>query len=757
MPPLRQRDPLPDSGSIAGISPGDAQGCKQCNLTIARGISASGAKIYREQGTISYRECALLNVDTKKVNDKEMALDEFKSKLAAGKYFIQQGNGYCSQVILSQQDLQNVTNINGIPWNTARNPSIRKLTSGGGFSSITKLFIKPAIPFNVSFNGESIQISTMTLFHPCPIRIDNIQYDAVLTLGDVGDNSAKTVILVPISGSLMPGVSGSFFSKIASFIPGILMPNPATGQYESIDIPTGKDWDLSKIFPGTAKGKETFVDAAYYVWNSTPELELYLKNTIVNPSWLPNIEQYGWRPISNTSLRKFIMLAKPIPINTFDLQTIRMLPATPSNEAIPPPLMTSLVYTPAKTCGSTKKEKFTLDEQDACDPFAQMTPPSSVTKDTIVSLLIGVITALAVVIGIYFGMKYAGQPVATKLKDWGEKVGKVISDASRSKIPTPIVPSEKTFEVENPLLKKKEEQAKAEAKKKEAEAEAQAKKKAEQEAKAEAKKKEEDEKKDLLQKMKDTSLSEQEQRKIRKDYQKLTGVYHPTKQEQELASGTGLVKKRYIAPEEPDEEEAKKLFEAEEKKAKEQEAKKKEEQTKAEAKKKEEQEEAEAKKKAEINKKKIEEANKRLQFKSPKVPPHLRPKTIGTQNLGLREDTAKLPGQEAKIPPIPPRQNPLFARVEKLKEKKEELKEKQKTQVELAREKFEKAKTETQEDKMKKQLALLKEKQEIEKEKVSRELDEAQSKLRQSLNVYRRAQQRRDIRTGRGRYKTARN
>ena len=747
MPPIMQRDPLPDSGAIDGFSKGQGQGCKRCVLTVAKGISASGAKIYREQGTISYKECEQLKIDSTKVNEKKLAFNEFKSKLLGGKYFNDQGNGYCSQLMFNSSDLQAVNDIQQVPWNKAIIPSIRKLTTSGGFSSLTKLFIKPAIPFNVTFNGEQITVNTMTLFHPCPIRIENIQYDAVLTLGDAADESTKTIIMIPLKGAMSPGKSGAFISKIVQFIPGILMPDPATGQYKQIDVPTGKDWDLSSMFPGSPQGSATVVDAPYFVWNPTPPMELYLRNTIVSPWYFPDIQQYGWKPSVATEFRKFIMLADAVPVNTFDLQTIRMLPTTPSEDAIPPPLMKSLLFKPNPKC-SSGKETFVVKEEDSCDPLANIPKPDTIDKDTIIAVVLGVISTIAIFVGIYFGMKYAGGPIGNKLKEWGEKAGKMFAGMGR-KIPTPIVP-EGTFEMENPLVKaKRDADARQERLKKLDEAgealeervyqEQQAKKKEEEQQREEAAKKvydeEQDKKKELEEQIKDTSLPEAEQKQIRKEYQKLTGIYHPTKREQEAAAGTGLVKRRNIessdralvVPE--DEGDSKKLAQLEEQVARDN--------------------------LKELEKKKEQELKEYI----------AKQKGIEQEKLKKRQQTEALsrslrPG--VKPPPVPsgitknlPPPPSLKPVVAKLEQKKDEMNEQQKVRIEKARERIDKAVSETRERKMKEALADLKDKQAADREKVERDLAAAQARLKASQSVYRRGQQKRNTYTGRG--KTRRN
>jgi hypothetical protein len=146
----------------------------------------------------------------------------------------------------------------------------------------------------------------------------------------------------------------------------------------------------------------------------------------------------------------------------------------------------------------------------------------------------------------------------------------------------------------------------------------------------------------------------------------------------------------------------------------------------------------------------------------PTVPPHARPRSIGIKNLGYRPYTADATDRESAKPPTPPDFKAVVAR-------------EQKAEVSKVQEKIQKAKTDTQEEKAKADLDALKAKQkadfdarvkaardtylrkyyDLPANASDRDLADAQSKLKQSVAMYRRGQQRRNILTGRG--KTARN
>lgn len=374
-----------------------------------------------------------------------MSLEEFKTNLKSGAYYqkVQTGDGiYCKQMVFADSDLKDAMTLEAIPMGKARNPTIRKMTTAGGYSSITKLFIKPSIPFKVTFNGETYTISLMTLFHPSPVRLENVQHDAMLTLGDPGvGNRAKgtttdAVILVPLVGSLNAGPSGDFISKIARYMTGVLQPDPVSGQYNTIDIPTGNDWDLSKLFPGTPSNGETLVATGYYAWSASAGV---VKSTTpriqTNPAPQADVWTYPYIPAGNSNVR-YIMLKDPVPVNVFDLQTVRMLPATPAEQAIDTFVPSTLSFVTPKTCSTTPSSstRETMANPETCDPFAGGVKSNALTQDTLVQILTGVLTTFGVLLAIYFAVKlFANTDWGFKLPRWGHLFGNYALNAPLSK------------------------------------------------------------------------------------------------------------------------------------------------------------------------------------------------------------------------------------------------------------------------------------------------------------------------------------
>lgn len=102
-------------------------------------------------------------------------------------------------------------------------------------SAQNKLYIKPSMPFKLAYNGLEITVDKMVLYHPCPVRIENIQYDAVLQLNDpslssITESKNDTVILIPLAGTNRPDEAGALISKIAPFITGLA--DTASGDVE---------------------------------------------------------------------------------------------------------------------------------------------------------------------------------------------------------------------------------------------------------------------------------------------------------------------------------------------------------------------------------------------------------------------------------------------------------------------------------------------------------------------------------------------
>jgi hypothetical protein len=100
------------------------------------------------------------------------------------------------------------------------------------------------------------------------------------------------------------------------------------------------------------------------------------------------------------------MLKDAVTINSFDLQTIRMLPITSPTDAIQPPLMNTLVYSPPTTCKDKPYDK-------SCDPFANIPVKKPIDPDILWQTLLAMFGGLIILSAVYFAIKYASD------KNWG--------------------------------------------------------------------------------------------------------------------------------------------------------------------------------------------------------------------------------------------------------------------------------------------------------------------------------------------------
>lgn len=468
-PPRRVEDDYPVLDPI-GIGKGMAQGCQQpgggvCQLAVPQGVSSSGAKLYRDEGTVRRDQCRKYTKDLQKVASNQKSFEEVKKDLIAGVYYEELPNEYCRQIVYDPEDVKAIRAPNDLPTEKARYMSIRKMSDSGSYSSVTKLFIKPAIPFEIEFNGKPHKVSVMTLLHPSPIRVENVQHDAMLTLGDPSTgNNDGLVILIPLQGAIVAGESGAFINKVVRYMTGVLQPDPATGDYKTIDIPTGNDWDLSKMFPGTPgeAGKTFVTNVGYYVWSGFPPLELRATGSATpstSSKWFgnwylrkPGDQRYSWQPSYYGSVQ-YAMLAKPALVSSFDLQTIRMLPVTPVTEAVSPIMKWTLSYRqPGKMGADGKWESYCAASSspagaitdlfsgfgresmvDMCDPFAPGAFEAPDSTDAFVKMAIVFLTAISVGLAIYLAVLFFTK---TKWGQWaahqGTLAGNYISQASIS-------------------------------------------------------------------------------------------------------------------------------------------------------------------------------------------------------------------------------------------------------------------------------------------------------------------------------------
>jgi hypothetical protein len=283
----------------------------------------------------------------------------------------------------------------------------RILTPGSAFSASTKLFIKPTIPFEVTFNGTSEQINLLTMYHPSPIRIENVQHDAVLALGDpLGGN--RLIVLIPMVASPKTTEAGNFVGKIATYMTALTGPLPeGKTQYDPVSAPTGADWNLTKLIP---VGQNSIASPAFFTWNSSEYTQTLISDT-------PFVRRFGW---TATPGPQYILMADPISINPVDLESIRRLPLTEPQSAIHPIGIVSYKNAPPKDCKDCGKPSIADLQQYV---FAKKGSPG-LSPEAVTTLLISVASLIVGLYAISVGLKWALS--SGLLKKWSDAIANIL-------------------------------------------------------------------------------------------------------------------------------------------------------------------------------------------------------------------------------------------------------------------------------------------------------------------------------------------
>jgi hypothetical protein len=387
------------------MSPPEADECTACRLSIDTRVTTSSLRLKRDVGSIGPNECLQYGYDIQRVKGGELSFRDFFDKLQNGDYWqpsktAPDGSmGFCAQIKFPDAVAATVTDFASFEAKKAQLETLRIRQVGAGFSGGTKAKFVLSLPVTFEYTTrtlrastpttrwtffsmfkmwlpitvpgpmtsvpvtEKVEVKTITLFHPCPVRINNVQYDAVMTFNDPADKPGA-VIMVPLRGTNANGVEERFFNKIVKFLTTVGTPDPVTGLYQESNVSVGNDWNLKNVFildePATPSETTTnpsplsAILNSLYSWDSANSYERYLKlvngtdpNTAGNKALLQNLAKgvqpaspatltYGWRTASGTTT-KYLLVGSPVGISQTDLGILlRNLPPTPVEEAIHP-------------------------------------------------------------------------------------------------------------------------------------------------------------------------------------------------------------------------------------------------------------------------------------------------------------------------------------------------------------------------------------------------------------------------------------
>lgn len=425
----------PNEPRLDGITRSLTNECRDCSLQIVPGISSSSVRISREFGSVSENDCRRFDNDLRRVRNREMSFLDFFNGLQSGRYLRNLNNGFCEQIKFSQEDADKITTLSQYEANQNKLRTIRiQKVASGGFSADTKAKITPSIPFKFKVRGQDVEVKTMTVYHPAPLRIEGEQPDAVLSLNDPSFSDNTVVLLIPLVGRNTTGGSVDFMSKIGTQLSTLRTPDPQTGQYVSMDIPTGAGWSLSKLLPIRVNPDTSIeVDSGYYQWTGMPALERVKKES-------PGRIEYVWEPQKGSSV-KYVMLDTPIPISPTDLGAItQSLPITPPSEAIHAVLYSSDPFNrgivhksgPPGSCGTPTREGFTNADlngvtEESCDPWVTWanTKNTKFGDGDIVNLVFNALILIAAGVGAYLAFSAIMRLSDVEFKNFAEGLGKL--------------------------------------------------------------------------------------------------------------------------------------------------------------------------------------------------------------------------------------------------------------------------------------------------------------------------------------------
>lgn len=452
----------PGKPRLDGVTRALANDCSKCDLRVSSGVSSSSVRLSREFGQVSTRECSKYASDVRRMRENQMSIQDFLGNLQAGRYLRNLGNGYCEQVELSSDEALKVSTKDQYDEGKLRSVRIQKISSGG-FSVNTKARITPSIPFEMTFNGQKVPVKTMTVYHPCPLRLDGIQPDAVLSLNDPGfEDGSPYILLVPLVSRNSADPSVAFFDKVLTQISGLAALDP-TGQYPIRNIPTGNDWSLSKVFnvsvPSDGVGLQ--VSNGYYEWKGMPTLEQKREDGVNGQRPWESTITYKWVESGKPSPR-YIMLDQPVAISSTALSTItQSLPMTPVNDAIHAvlydtnPFQRGIVHSQG-ACSTKEGFQSNMKEEgcDAWSAWAQSSDTKGFATSQFTNVMFGLATAIAMAIGAYLALaavlrlydvetatfsQQIGKLIAVIAKSFREKVGNLQSAVNTFKNPTSAI------------------------------------------------------------------------------------------------------------------------------------------------------------------------------------------------------------------------------------------------------------------------------------------------------------------------------
>lgn len=316
------------------------------------------------------------------------------------------------------------------PRESSSSVKLFRYSPGHYMTGHSKLMIQPSIPFTMMFDRKSVSVHVLSVYHPCPVRIENIQYDAVLCLNDPSSGKGDTVIMIPLQSGFTSSKQGAFLTPIVNSLSQLLYPNPSTNTIEPLNVSVGNSWDVSTLFTVATNDKnQTEVIDPYFTWRHASWSEHVVRDDA-------RAIQYEWRQGPGMT---FVMMKEPIQISALSMSVITRLPESPTDHATHP--ITSYQYTPGRPCLSDKCKPKVTDINHAQryqENLAEQQKKADATWQAglgILGVLFGVTLLLLIVYGaLRFGKAY-GHKLPEGLEWLSDQMGKAMGISSKSAFP----------------------------------------------------------------------------------------------------------------------------------------------------------------------------------------------------------------------------------------------------------------------------------------------------------------------------------
>lgn len=262
----------------------------------------------------------------------------------------------------------------------------KKYSSQPGFELAPgKLLITPDKPFELRFNGQPFTVSYMTIYRPSPIRVENIQADAVLSLNDY-HTAPSHVVLIPLAASNTFGLGANFVDRIMANVAGL------DENDKSLSVTVGNDWTMTSVLPTAqnAQGK-VVVSVPYFKWSAGELVE-----TLVRKFWF--LEWYAWRPRASDTTT--ILLKDPVSISALTSTYLQLLPYVPSEKGAPDP-SPAYVYQKGKCLTCANKPRV---DPAKLEELKEQAVKSAFEPSMLVDALIWASIVLVSVVAIFFAL-----------------------------------------------------------------------------------------------------------------------------------------------------------------------------------------------------------------------------------------------------------------------------------------------------------------------------------------------------------------